>query len=100
MIATLYISFYWLHLYDRRDYLLMIIFFSRRHSVTVYLFIFLSYQFRVNVFEGLIGGFANCLEPMNFVLLFLGTFLGLLVGALPGLSSPMAIIILLPVTYF
>ncbi len=49
--------------------------------------------------EGLIGGFANCFEPINFILLFLGTFLGLLVGALPGLSSPMAIIILLPVTY-
>ena len=51
------------------------------------------------MFEGLIGGFANCLEPMNFVLLFLGTFLGLLVGALPGLSSPMAIIILLPTIF-
>ena len=49
--------------------------------------------------EGLIGGFANCFEPFNLLLLFLGTFLGLLVGALPGLSSPMAIIILLPVTY-
>ncbi|MGY9059074.1 MAG: tripartite tricarboxylate transporter permease [Candidatus Puniceispirillales bacterium] len=51
------------------------------------------------MFEGLIGGFANCFDPINFTLLFLGTFLGLLVGALPGLSSPMAIIILLPVTY-
>ena len=49
--------------------------------------------------EGLIGGFANCFEPFNLLLLFLGTFLGLLVGALPGLSSPMAIIILLHVTY-
>ena len=51
------------------------------------------------MFEGLIGGFYECLQPLNLVLLFLGTFLGLLVGALPGLSSPMAIIILLPVTY-
>ena len=51
------------------------------------------------MFEGLLGGFANCFEPFNLLLLFLGTFLGLLVGALPGLSSPMAIIILLPVTY-
>ena len=49
--------------------------------------------------EGLMGGFENCFDPINFTLLFLGTFLGLLVGALPGLSSPMAIIILLPVTY-
>ena len=51
------------------------------------------------MFEGLMGGFADCFEPFNLLLLFLGTFLGLLVGALPGLSSPMAIIILLPVTY-
>ena len=51
------------------------------------------------MFEGLIGGFYDCLQPFNLILLFLGTFLGLLVGALPGLSSPMAIIILLPVTY-
>ena len=51
------------------------------------------------MFEGLIGGFYECLQPLNLILLFLGTFLGLLVGALPGLSSPMAIIILLPVTY-
>ena len=51
------------------------------------------------MFEGLIGGFYECLQPFNLILLFLGTFLGLLVGALPGLSSPMAIIILLPVTY-
>ena len=49
--------------------------------------------------EGLLGGFADVLEPLNLVLLFLGTALGILVGALPGLSSPMAIVILLPVTY-
>ncbi len=47
----------------------------------------------------LIGGFASCLQPYNTLMLFLGTALGLLVGALPGLSSPMAIIVLLPLTY-
>ncbi|WP_175570402.1 tripartite tricarboxylate transporter permease [Vannielia litorea] len=35
----------------------------------------------------------------NLTLIFLGTALGLLVGALPGLSSPMAIIVLLPITF-
>ena len=49
--------------------------------------------------EGLLGGFANALEPFNVVLLFVGTALGITVGALPGLSSPMAIIVLLPLTY-
>lgn len=49
--------------------------------------------------HGLLGGFASCLEPFNLLTLFVGTALGLLVGALPGLSSPMAIIVLLPLTY-
>jgi len=49
--------------------------------------------------EGLMVGFGDVLQPFNLLLLFLGTALGLFVGALPGLSSPMAIVILLPLTY-
>lgn len=49
--------------------------------------------------EPLLAGFASVLEPFNFLLVFGGTALGILVGALPGLSSPMAIIVLLPLTY-
>ena len=49
--------------------------------------------------EGLLGGFITVLEPINLFLVFAGTGLGILVGALPGLSSPMAIIVLLPLTY-
>ena len=49
--------------------------------------------------EGLMGGFASVLEPVNLFLLFVGTAMGILVGALPGLSSPMAIIVLLPLTF-
>ena len=49
--------------------------------------------------EGLIGGFGDVFQPWNLLAVFMGTALGLLVGALPGLSSPMAIVILLPVTY-
>tara|TARA_R110002110_G_scaffold3577_7_gene18259 strand:+ start:7503 stop:9014 length:1512 start_codon:yes stop_codon:yes gene_type:complete len=51
------------------------------------------------MFEGLIGGFQEILHPFNLLLVFAGTALGILVGALPGLSSPMAIVILLPLTY-
>lgn len=47
----------------------------------------------------LVSGFASVLEPVNLLLTFGGTALGILVGALPGLSSPMAIIVLLPLTY-
>ena len=49
--------------------------------------------------EPLIGGFGVALEPVNFLLTAAGTALGIMVGALPGLSSPMAIIVLLPLTY-
>lgn len=49
--------------------------------------------------EGLFGGFLSVAAPFNLFLLFVGTGLGILVGALPGLSSPMAIIVLLPLTY-
>lgn len=46
-----------------------------------------------------IGGFGAALQPLNLLLIFGGTALGILVGALPGLSSPMAIIVLLPLTF-
>jgi len=45
------------------------------------------------------GGFANLADPLNILLILVGTALGILVGALPGLSSPMAITVLLPLTY-
>lgn len=51
------------------------------------------------MFEGLIGGFQELSHPFNLLVTFAGTALGILVGALPGLSSPMAIVILLPLTY-
>lgn len=49
--------------------------------------------------EGIISGFSSVLIPFNLLLLFMGTALGVLVGALPGFSSPMAIVVLIPLTY-
>jgi putative tricarboxylic transport membrane protein len=49
--------------------------------------------------EGLLTAFINLASPGPLLLIIIGTALGLLVGALPGLSSPMAIIVLLPITY-
>jgi len=49
--------------------------------------------------EGLLTAFGNLAGPGPLFLIFAGTALGLMVGALPGLSSPMAIIVLLPITY-
>lgn len=50
---------------------------------------------------GNIGGgfYLTVADPLNLALMVVGTFLGLIVGALPGFSSPMAIVILLPITY-
>lgn len=49
--------------------------------------------------EGLLDAFVTVSAPSHLILVLAGTTLGLLVGALPGLSSPMAIIVLLPITY-
>lgn len=38
------------------------------------------------------------LDPFNIVLIFMGVVVGVAVGALPGLSSPMAVALLLPFT--
>ena len=38
-------------------------------------------------------------EPLNLFLCFLGVFLGLLVGAMPGLGTTLAIALVLPFTY-
>ncbi|CAN0513729.1 unnamed protein product, partial [Laminaria digitata] len=49
--------------------------------------------------DGLLHAFTTVSAPSHLALILLGTMLGLMVGALPGLSSPMAIIVLLPITY-
>ncbi len=39
------------------------------------------------------------MQPLNLLLVVAGTFFGMICGALPGISSSMAIILLLPFTY-
>lgn len=51
------------------------------------------------MFDLILNGFASAVQPINLLFTFLGTALGILVGAIPGLSSPMAIVVLLPITY-
>ena len=38
-------------------------------------------------------------QPLNLFLCFLGVFIGLLVGAMPGLGTTLAIALVLPFTY-
>lgn len=42
----------------------------------------------------------NLFQPVNFLMLVGGVFIGLLAGATPGISGTMMVILLLPVTYF
>lgn len=54
----------------------------------------------INTLQNIESGFYLAVaDPLNLALMAAGTFLGLIVGALPGFSSPMAIVILLPLTY-
>lgn len=48
--------------------------------------------------EPILQGLGLLLDFSNIVLIFTGVLIGVLVGALPGLSSPMAVALLLPFT--
>ena len=48
--------------------------------------------------EAMFQGLGLILDPFNFFLIFCGVLIGVIVGALPGLSSPMAVALLLPFT--
>ncbi len=52
------------------------------------------------VLTGLLGGLAIVFTPMGFFYVVLGTVLGIMVGAIPGLSGAMLIALTLPLTYY
>ena len=47
----------------------------------------------------ILSGIASALEPVNVLFVVLGVTLGIIVGAIPGFSAPMAIAIGVPLTY-
>lgn len=49
--------------------------------------------------NGLAHGFSVALQPMNLVWVFVGCFLGTVIGILPGLGPAATIALLLPLTY-
>lgn len=51
------------------------------------------------MFANLMAGFANVFRPFAFLMLSFGTLMGVIVGALPGLSGSTGIILLLPLVY-
>lgn len=50
--------------------------------------------------SNLIVGLETCLQPFNLLMIFVGTFLGVLAGAMPGISGAIVTALLLPVTFF
>ena len=53
----------------------------------------------MDVFSGLMQGFAVALTPNALALCFIGVLLGTVVGVLPGLGPPATIAMLLPLTF-
>ena len=51
------------------------------------------------MFEMLLNGFSQVLLPSNLIYLFAGVFLGLVLGAIPGLTATMAIALIIPLTF-
>lgn len=49
--------------------------------------------------EGLFSGFAALFAPDLIALMFMGVIVGIIFGAIPGLSATMAIVLFLPVTF-
>ena len=48
----------------------------------------------------LLSGFADVLQPANILFLFGGVAVGLVLGAIPGLTATMAIALVIPLTYY
>ena len=48
----------------------------------------------------LLQGFALALEPISLLLALAGVFVGIVVGAIPGLTGAMLIALLLPITFY
>lgn len=53
----------------------------------------------MTMLQGFLTALAGITEPMNLLLLAVGVLAGLLVGAIPGFSITMAVVIVLPFTY-
>lgn len=54
----------------------------------------------MDFFNLLVDGLWLCLEPTNILLILAGMMLGVVFGALPGISSSMGIVLMLPFTYY
>ncbi|MBT8360517.1 MAG: tripartite tricarboxylate transporter permease [Deltaproteobacteria bacterium] len=49
--------------------------------------------------DQLMVGIMTIMEPMNFLAVFIGVLGGMIIGAMPGLTAPMGVALLIPFTY-
>ena len=49
--------------------------------------------------DQLMVGFMTIMEPLNFLSVFMGVLGGMIIGAMPGLTAPMGVALLIPFTY-
>ena len=47
----------------------------------------------------ILGGLLSSITPINLLYMFIGTFAGIIIGALPGLGPTTGIALLIPLTY-
>lgn len=52
-----------------------------------------------NILSGMVQGVFSLADPMIWLLIFAGTVFGVVIGALPGLTSTMGVALLVPVTF-
>jgi len=48
---------------------------------------------------GIIQGFIDTFQPVTFLMMLIGTVGGIIIGAIPGMSGSMGVILLLPLVY-
>jgi putative tricarboxylic transport membrane protein len=49
--------------------------------------------------SGILQGFIDAFQPMTFLMMIIGTVGGIIIGAIPGMSGSMGVILLLPLVY-
>ena len=49
--------------------------------------------------EYILSSFGTVFQPLNLLIILLGTIIGIIIGALPGLSGTMGVAVLIPLTY-